>query len=305
MGNRRANRILLIWGVLSLVAAGATAQDLSPRAYWPAPKGTKVAVVGYSYSWGDVATDPSLPVFGVDSNINTILLAYLQTFGWWGRTTNLLVELPYTWGTTVGTLLENPTKRDVSGFADPGVTLSVNLLGAPSMTPADLQALRNDPHPILGASVKVLIPVGEYDPDKVINVGANRWALRAEAGYAQPVLRRWVLEFQLGTWFFGDNNDFIGVTREQKPILAAQLHVVTRFKPGFWASLDLNYFTGGQSQIGDELRADLQRNSRIGGTIVVPIRGRHGIKAGYSTGVVTESGGDFATFLLSYTAVFR
>ena len=137
MGNRRANRILLIWGVLSLVAAAATAQDLSPRAYWPAPKGTKVAVVGYSYSWGDVATDPSLPVFGVDSKISTILLAYRQTFGWWGRTTNLLVELPYTWGTTVGTLLEHPTKRDVSGFADPGVTLSVNLLGAPSMTPAD------------------------------------------------------------------------------------------------------------------------------------------------------------------------
>ena len=305
MGSRRANRILLVWGVLSLVAAGATAQELSPRAYWPAPKGTKVAVVGYSYSWGDVATDPSLPVFGVDSKINTMLLAYRQTFGWWGRTTNLLVELPYTWGTTVGTLLENPTKRDVSGFADPGITLSVNLSGASSMTPADFQALRNDPHPILGASVKVLIPVGEYDPDKVINVGANRWALRVEAGYAQPILHRWVLEFQLGTWFFGDNNDFLGVTREQKPILAAQLHVVRRFKPGFWASLDLNYFTGGQSQIGDELRADLQRNSRIGGTIVVPIRGRHGIKAGYSTGVVTESGGDFATFLLSYTVVFR
>jgi len=297
--------MLLVWGMLSLVATGATAQELSPRAYWPAPKGTKVAVVGYSYSWGDVATDPSLPVFGVDSDINTVLVAYLQTFGWWGRTTNLLVELPYTWGTTVGTFLDEPTRRDFSGIGDLGITLSVNLLGGPSMTPADFQAFRDDPHPILGASVKVLAPTGDYDADKAINVGANRWALKAEVGYAQPIRRRWVAELELGTWFFGDNNDFLGVTREQDPVLAAELHVVRRLKPGFWASLDLNFFTGGQSTVGDELRADLQRNSRIGGTIVVPIRGRHGIKAGYSTGVVTESGGDFATFLLSYTVVFR
>jgi len=262
-------------------------------------------VAGYSYSWGDVATDPSLPVFGVDSNINTVLLAYIQTFGWFGRTTNVLLELPYTWGSTVGTLHENPIRRDFSGFADPGVTLSVNLLGAPSMTPADFLALRENPHPLLGASVKVLIPAGENDPDKVINPGANRWALRIEAGFVQPLPHKWMLEFQMGTWFFGDNDDFLGVTREQDPILATQVHVVKRFKPGFWASLDANFYTGGRTTVGGELNADLQRNSRFGGTVVFPFRGRHGIKAGYSTGVVTESGGDFATFLLSYTVVFR
>jgi hypothetical protein len=173
------------------------------------------------------------------------------------------------------------------------------------MTPADFQVLRTDPHPILGASIKVLIPTGDYDPDKLINVGANRWAVKAEAGYAHPIRRKWILELALGTWLFSENNDFLGETKEQKPILAAELHVVRRFKPGFWGSLDLNFFTGGRSTVGGELRADLQRNSRIGGTIVVPIRGRHGIKAGYSTGVVTESRGSYSAILLSYTLVFR
>jgi hypothetical protein len=295
----------MVWGVLSLTVAGATAQELSPRAYWPAPKGTKRALVGYSYSWGDVAVDPSLQVFGVDSRINTVVLAYVQTLGWWGRTTNLFIELPYAWGTTVGTIIEDPIRRSFSGFGDLGVQVSVNLIGAPFMTPADFQVLRTDPHPILGASIKVLIPTGDYDPDKLINVGANRWAVKAEAGYAHPIRRKWILELALGTWLFSENNDFLGETKEQKPILAAELHVVRRFKPGFWGSLDLNFFTGGRSTVGGELRADLQRNSRIGGTIVVPIRGRHGIKAGYSTGVVTESRGSYSAILLSYTLVFR
>jgi hypothetical protein len=300
----RVTRILLLSAVLSMPAAGAISQELSPRAYWPAPKGTKVAVGGYSYTWGDVAIDPSLPVFGVDSNINTLLLAYLQTFGWFGRTTNLLVDIPFKWGDTEGTYLETELQRDFSGIGDIGVTLSVNVRGAPSMTVADYVEFRKDPHAVLGVSVKVVMPTGQYAADQIVNVGTNRWSVRTEFGYAQPIRRMWVLEVQLGTWFFGDNTEFVGVTREQDPIFAAQFHVVRRFKPGFWASLDANFYTGGQSTIGGEQQADLQRNSRFGGTVVVPVHGRHGIKAGYSTGVVTTSGGDFSTFLLSYTVVF-
>ncbi len=99
--NRRAQA-----AALALVAAGlcwipgAAAQELTPRAYWPAPKGIRVAVVGYSYAPGDVLFDPSIPLYGVDSRINAGILAYVQTFSLWGRTTNLLVELPYSWGRT-------------------------------------------------------------------------------------------------------------------------------------------------------------------------------------------------------------
>ena len=77
------------------------AQELSPRFYWPAPEGTKIVFVGYSYSFGDVTTDPSLPIFGVDSKINAGLLGYMQTLSLFGRTSNLLVEVPYVSGATV------------------------------------------------------------------------------------------------------------------------------------------------------------------------------------------------------------
>ena len=45
--------------LLSFASAGAMVQELSPRAYWPAPQGTRIATAAYAYTWGDVITDPS------------------------------------------------------------------------------------------------------------------------------------------------------------------------------------------------------------------------------------------------------
>ena len=59
-------RVLAALSLLVMAAPGA-AQELSPRAYWPAPKGTRVLIAGYAYSSGDVVVDPSLPLVGVSS----------------------------------------------------------------------------------------------------------------------------------------------------------------------------------------------------------------------------------------------
>ena len=291
---------------LACVVAGlsgipcVTAQELSPRTFWPAPKGTKVAVAGYSYSSGDVLMDPSIPISGVDSRIHTGFLAYMQTFSLGGRTANFLLEQPYSWGMTKGRLFDVPAKRDFSGFNDLGLTLAVNLLGAPTMTPSDFQELRAKPRPILGASLKVVAPTGQYDKGKLINVGENRWAVRPKLGCVFPLKPTWLLEIETGAWFFTDNDDFLTGRREEEPIFAGEVHLVKRFKPGFWASLEANYFTGGRQTVGGNRLADVQDNVRIGGTVVVPFRGRHAIKVGYSTSIATKFGNEFHQLLLTY-----
>ena len=83
-------------------SAAALAQELAPRAYWPAPKGTNVLVVGYQYSGGDVLTDPTLPITGVDSKINFAQLSYQRTLSLFDRTANIQLNLPYTWSSTEG-----------------------------------------------------------------------------------------------------------------------------------------------------------------------------------------------------------
>jgi hypothetical protein len=286
-------------------AAGAAAQDLTPRAYWPAPKGTRVAVAGYSYVSGDLLLDPSTPITGADSKTHTGVLGYLHTFSLWGRTTNFVAELPYSRGTAKGLVEGDPARRDLSGFGDLGLTLSVNLLGAPTMTPADFQALRADPRPILGTSLKVLAPTGRYDADRLVNVGANRWAARLELGTIIPLKPKWLLELHAGTWFLGDDGDHLAGRREQDPVFEAQLHLVRRFNPGLWASLDVNYFTGGRQTVGGEEQDTTQDNSRIGATVAVPFGGRHAVKLGYFTGLRTELGSDSNQLLVTYQVLLN
>jgi hypothetical protein len=297
---------VLAWIATALCgASGLAAQELTPRAYWPAPEGVKVVILGYSRVNGDVLFDSSGPVHGVESRVRTTVLGYLQTFRLLGRTANVVGELPYSWGSSKGFVGEAPVRGSLSGFGDLDVTLGVNLLGAPSMTPMEFQSLRARPRTILGASLKVVAPTGQYDESRLLNVGGHRWATRVELGYMIPLRPRWLLELDAGGWFFGDDGEFVAGKREQEPILEIQGHLVRRFRPGFWASLDANYFRGGRQTIGGNRLGGVDDNSRAGGMVVLPFGGRHAVKVGYFVPLHTESGGDYSQLLASYQVLFR
>ena len=295
---------LLVLATILLSLDGG-AQELSPRAYWPAPVGTQVVTIGYSHTSGDAIPDRSLPLTGVDSNINSLHFGYRHTLNLWNRTANITFEVPYTDGTTVGSRNgELNIEREYSGVGDLAATLSVNILGAPAMNRQEFSEMRKNFHPILGASLKLVAPTGKYESNRLINVGANRWAMKAELGYIVPLRPKWLLEFSLGAWFFADNDDFLGVSKEQKPVMTLQGHLIHRFKPGLWASLDVNYYKGGRSTIGGQRLEDLQRDSKIGATVVFPFASRHAVKLGYSVGSLSDSDESFDTFLISYQRLY-
>lgn len=299
------SRLCLVFALaIASLCPMAAAQELVPRAYWPAPNGTNVFVFAYQNSSGDIVTDPSLPIVGVESDIDFLQLSYQRTFGLRGRTATLQVSLPYSRGDTEGLVENEFRQRHVAGVADTRVRLAVNLKGAPSMDAAGFQALRRDPKPIVGASVLVQAPTGKYEADKVINIGTNRWAVKPAIGAILPIKPTWLFEFEIGAWLFSDNDDFLGQTREQDPVLSTELHLVKRIRPGFWASLDANFYVGGRTQIGNVDSDNLQRNSRVGATIVLPVKRGHALRGSFSTGAVTESGGDFNMFSISYLRIW-
>ena len=268
--------------------------------YWPLPRGTNAAVFTYQYTTGDIVTDPSLPLTGADSVIDYLQVSYQRTFDLFGRSANLQLNLPFSEAHTEGLIEGEFRTRDTRGPTDARARVSINLLGAPTMDAAAFQALRKQPRTIVGASLLVQAPTGEYEPDKLINLGTNRWSVKPALGVIWPMHPTWLLEFEVGVWFFGDNDEFLGQTREQEPVVSAEVHLIKRIRPGFWASLDANYYVGGQTTIGGEQRSDLQRNSRLGVSIAVPFKGRHAIRGSFSGGIATESGGDFNNASLSY-----
>lgn len=304
----RASRSLRLvaWCALAVIyRPEAVAQELTPRAYWPAPVGTQVITIGGGHTSGDIVPDATLPITGLDSSINSLFVGYRRTLDLWGRTANLVLEMPFADGTTEATPLEGRTiRRDYQGFGDVAATLSVNLLGAPAMDGKQFMALRREPHPLLGASIKVVAPTGRYDKDRLINVGANRWAAKAELGYIQPLSRRWAIELTAGAWVFGDNDDFVGFTRQQDPIGSLQFHLVHVISPDIWVSLNANAYYGGRSQVGDRRLNDLQRDSRLGLTFVFPVAPRQAVKASLIHGSLNDSDETFNSIQFSYTRVF-
>jgi hypothetical protein len=303
---KKMSRLILIFSaMLASLTCPALGQDLTPRAYWPAPKGTQVLTVGYIRTDGDTLPDPSLPITGVDSKIDTFVLGYLNTMDLWGRTAHLILELPYSEGTT--SLIHEKlgkVSREYQGVGDIAATLSVNFVGAPSMDMKGFADLRRYPRPIIGGSLKLVAPTGKYDTERIINVGANRWAARAQLGTILPLSPKWLAEIALGAWVFDDNDDFRGVTKKQDPVASAEVHLVRRFSPGFWVSLDGTYYRGGRSEIDGEDRDDLQRDSRIGATLVYPLASGHLLKLAYTMGSVSDSDEDFDFFSIAYQRLF-
>ncbi len=126
--------------------------------------------------------------------------------------------------------------------------IGVNVYGAPAMT---LQRARADrPAYDVRRELTMSIPVGQYDPAKLINLGTNRWAFKPEVGFTHNSGRRWLFEVYGGVWLFTDNNEFFGGSvRAQQPIGSVQFHVRYTFKPGLWLSANSNFYSGGRTTV--------------------------------------------------------
>jgi Putative MetA-pathway of phenol degradation len=282
--------------VLTLLLGGlgtAEAQQLEPRAYSPAPIGMNYVGVGYVYSAGGVVTDDSEVITNLQARVNFAVPFYGRTFGLFGRQASVTVVTPYAWANVHGDLQDVGHSVERSGFADPQVRFAMNILGVPAMTPQEFREYKQGT--ILGASLTVTAPFSQYDPNKLINIGTNRWAFKPELGLSQPV-GDWIFELSAGVWLFGDNNDFYGGNvRSQDPLGCYQAHVVYNFLPGLWASLDYTYYTGGSTTVGGIENNDRQENTRYGVTLAIPLTSSQSLKLNYSRGATVRVGSSFET----------
>jgi len=285
---------------LTLAAGGATAQELEPRAYTAAPMGSNAVLFSYTHSSGGVLTDPTLPIEDLNAQANALVAGYYRAFPLFGKSAAIGLSAPYVFGDVSGKLEGVPDAVTRSGLGDARLKFTLNLMGAPPMTAREYLDYRQKT--IVGVSLVVNPPVGQYDPNKLVNLGTNRWVFKPEVGLSHAMGRtgRWVLDVYAGLWLFTTNQDFLGQTRKQAPLATTQFHLNYRVRPRLWASFDYTFYPGGRTEIAGEESSDLQVNSRIGGTVSVPLSGGHSLKISVSTGVLVRAGGDFDSFAVGY-----
>ena len=136
--------------------------------------------------------DASLPVENAQLKTSSVVLAYARVRDLWGTSGKFDAIVPYTSLSGTAELAGQPVDREANGLADARFRLSVNLYGAPALT---LQEFRNyEQDLIVGASLQVSVPWGQYDSSRVVNIGTNRWSFKPEVGISQAA-GPWTVEF--------------------------------------------------------------------------------------------------------------
>jgi hypothetical protein len=276
----------------------AYGQQLEPRVYLPSPVGSNLIVVAAVTSRGDILFDPSLPVEDARARLGSLVFGYYRSFDLLGRTANLGLTFPLQRGSVSGLLAGQPQRVDRLGQGDASVRLTVNLVGSPAM---DLATLAKRPRrPNFGASLVVSLPTGQYDENRFVNIGSHRWAYKTELGLSIPFANRWFFDVYGGAWLFADNAEFVGGRSEQAPLFTSQFHLSYNLSVRAWAAVNATFYSGGRVTVNGVANLERFQNTRLGGTVSLPIARRQSLRFTVSTGAWVRIGGDFTSYSVSW-----
>lgn len=298
---RRSAQVLL--SLIAMLATRLPAQDLSPRAYVITATHTNAVTLTWAFYDGGVNFGGAVPITGATGTYNVPIVSLYHTFNFFGRSSNLTASLPYGVGTFSGSVFGNkPQSIYRSGLLDTTIRFSVNLMGGPAMTPREYSKWKQKT--LLGASLKVIAPTGQYEPTKLVNWGINRWAIKPEFGYSER-WGHWVLDGYAGAWFYTKNlaSFDLPVPRPQTeaPIGSFEGHMGYDFKPRYWVTLDGNFWTGGITSLnGIRNPATKQTGSRIGVTGSIPLNKHQSVKVSYSNGTYIRFGGNYQNLSVAW-----
>jgi outer membrane putative beta-barrel porin/alpha-amylase len=299
VGGRKAVRlVMLLLGACGTVTA-IRAQDLNPRAYLITPIHSHAVTLSYTFNDGPVFTDPTVPIEDLTGRFHLQTAGFYHAFSLFGRSSNTAVVVPYAVGNFQGKVVGVQNEIYRSGLADARLRFSINLIGGRAMAPDEFMKWRQKF--LLGVSLSVSAPTGQYDPARLINPGVNRWGFKPELGLSRR-WGKWTLDAYGGIWLFAANDQFFpGLSRRtQDPIYILESHLSYSLKPRLWFSLDGNFWTGGRSNVNGVYNYDLQKNSRIGGTASLPMTKHQSLKLSFNTGAYVSVGGNYKTISVGW-----
>lgn len=279
---------------------GAAAQELEPRSFTNIPVGETFVVFAASQSQGGVAPTPEAVLQDLDLTIDVASVGVAHSFAIAGQSAKFDAVVARTCYEGSAVFRGEFREGRRCEYLDPSFRLGWNFYGAPAKNLDEFRQWK--PGLVAGISVQLTPPWGDYQSDRLINAGANRWSVRPALGmsYRQG---RWHYDLIASVRVFEDNDNFFGgLTVERQPLYAAQSHLIYNFDRGRWISLNANFYAGGETIKGGIRSNDELRNSRWGVTFSTPLSPKLSLQTFANTGVINRAGTDFDTFglLLQY-----
>ncbi|MDC1287162.1 transporter [Gammaproteobacteria bacterium] len=307
---KHSSRSISVLTLLLLIAVPLGSLAGTPaRFYWKDLIGIEAFPVIYMDMSGNAnPLDPSHRVEAETSFEAQVAIAgYARTFTAFDQSAMAAVLVPVGRVSASSSVNGLGFSESANGLGDPTFEFVVNMIGSdPIMNIPD--AIRYEPGFSMDLLVDVIAPLGEYDEDKSINLGQNRWMSRV----GTPIVwqlgdwipgRRAALELLPSIWFFGDNDDFVGGDLSTDPKFQLEGHLTRDFHQNFWGSFDFNWMKGAESSVngieGDEIDV-----VGVGFTFGYQINANLQFTGGYMASINDNDPGDLSMDSFMLTLVF-
>jgi hypothetical protein len=303
---------VLCWTLVIILSASgpALATDDGARAFWKGRAGTELFAFSY-LRWDINASDsqqfdPAHFIYpNSDIEASVFLAMWGRHFTLFNRPSMFSVALA---GGNVDVEVDttaippsflppgvNPGdsySQSASGYADPNVSLLINLFGTPPLK-SNVDLLNYEPAWTLDAQVMLALPIGEYDRNQAVNLGLNRWwgriafPIKYHYGVFSP---GYMSSFELtpSVWLFADNDDFVGQTLKNDPLWQVEAHLTHDFTSRFFASLDALYRNGFQTEINGTPMGDDVDVGNVGFTFSFQVTDNFTIRTSYLSNVLGD-----------------
>src|SRR5262245_43383560 len=175
------------------------------------------------------------------------------------------------------------------------------LKGGPALSVAQFDAF--EPTTSLGVSLTGTAPTGSYDPDRLLNLGADRWSFKPEVALRLPfgVDGDWQFDGYANITFFTDNTSYHGTeVLRQEPLVGVEGHVSYAFNDHVWASFDTRYAWRGSTSVDDVEQDDGQRLLVVGAELTATIDARSSLLFEFAAATVHENAPDATGFSVRY-----
>jgi len=232
-------KILAIVASLATMLSGA---DDGPRMYWNAPVGTNILQTYYWNAHGNsLSPEGTQNSSSFETDINIGVLGYNRIFDIAGASSILTGVI--TAGNISGSISKqsNTITKSSRGLGDLYLQGVINLFGAPALTPEQFATYKQDT--LLSLLVGVTAPVGDYESNRVLNMGTNRWNVRLALPFVQTI-GEWkageitTIEILPSVWFYENNDDSFGAILKQDPMYTLEVHITQDITTTLFVSLD-------------------------------------------------------------------
>jgi hypothetical protein len=275
------------------------AQFTDPHTYDNTPVGVNRFELNYGHAHSNTSIDTALVVAGARLNLNQGTLDYTRYFGFLHRLAWVepIVPLGGLDGSITGTNIHGSS----TGAGDSSCEIPMLLRGGPALDAS--QFANYKPATTIGVSFTITAPTGQYDPDKLLNLGSDRWSFKPEIGVSHPFgpEQKWELNAYANAYFYTDNTSYRGAeVLRQEALPGIEGHVSYSFTNNLWASLDTRYSFRGDTFVNGVNQNDPQENFTLGSELNVSLNPQNALVFEVGRALVHRNGSAFTGFAVRY-----